>query len=156
MGRMAPTYSQAQREALYSLTLDEGQPVRLAVGELAAGVDGAEPLEMPDSTAYELVARERERREATLSESDRIAEFVKRAIAALDRELTAIESACARGEAMDWTSLNRLLGSLKRVALIHRPVGAEPPPRFADSGPIAADRLLEAHRAGSAAEASGQ
>jgi len=62
MGRYANKYSDAQRQAIVRLIVDEGYQAREAVELAAEGIGGLEPFDMPPSTAGGLAANERHRR----------------------------------------------------------------------------------------------
>lgn len=136
----AQKFTPEQREALAGLVLDHGLSVHEAVARAAHGIEGVEPFEMLMSTAYDVIAQERQRHEEAL---DR---FVEHSYELLDRELTELEDQQRRGEGLDCVRLGRLARAATHVGRAARYRAAAKPAADERKPSALVPRLTEAHQ----------
>jgi hypothetical protein len=136
MGRYANKYSDAERQAIVRLIVDEGYQAKDAVGLAAEGIDGLEPFHMPPSTAGGLAARERHRRDrraliqrerAEPGYADRLAHKV---IDIVEREVHPLWEESQR-QPLDGHEIDRIIRAL-RVCIQMRRLLASVPRSHAD------------------------
>ena len=152
MGRWAPKYSQAQREAAYRLVHVERMSAREAAQALARGVYDAEPVEIRDTYVRVLANDIRDKRAgvATSVLGQQAPETVAQALFArgtsiIDEELAAIEKT-KKGK-RDLNRLKALYSAQSAITAATKPSQAKPPntpaPTPTPTGPSLMDALRE-------------
>lgn len=141
MGRFAPRYSQAHREALHRLANVEGHSVAEACRRIESGRAGCEPIAMVPSTAYKIAGRMRGERESQqLSDLARqltpvmaVERLATRSLSLLDREAERLERQSHKDGKLDIRGYNQLLKGLRDLAALVKTIPAPAPPRDGDA-----------------------